>query len=108
PSTTIPIARCDAGAVADCPRELRHKVAVTATPESAESALGATEELVAFFYVSQGSVDDAYTSGDGATFTTVLGATQAEPSTLITLWTVLRDDRGGVDWTSRTLKVVPH
>ena len=74
---------------------------------SVETALGVTEDLVASFYVSQGSVDDDYARVDPASgaFHTVVAATEGDPKRSMTMWIVLRDDRGGVTWAARSIEV---
>ena len=56
-----------------------------------------------FFFVSDGAVADDFARADsGGTFGTSLGATRVGRGEAVTVWFVLRDDRGGVDWAVRT------
>lgn len=105
-STELGITKtCDADDVADCPSSTLHLVEAIAAPGSAETSLGRQEDLVAFFYVSAGDVQDEFARESGGSFSTVLAPTRVAAGRTITIWTVLRDDRGGVDWTTRTLRL---
>lgn len=98
---------CPASSLRDCARDQRHLVEAIPSPTSVETALGVTEDLVASFYVSQGSVDDDYARVDPASgaFHTVVAATEGDPKRSMTMWIVLRDDRGGVTWAARSIEV---
>ena len=105
PSSPPAVAACGASAVADCAPNERHAIAVRADPGSAESYLGLTEDLVAYFFVSQGRVDNDYVRAQDGSFTVTFAAIKVDPSRPILVWVVLRDDRGGVDWVTRSLSV---
>lgn len=88
------------------------KVAVTATavPGSAESYVNEagtqTEDMLFTWLMSAGTIEDDLSVGDtqlkGTTaWTAVDGAPPA------TLWVVLRDGRGGIDWSSRQVVASP-
>jgi hypothetical protein len=103
----------------DCPASTRHVFSYTATPDSAESydvGLGPqTEQLVGWFFVTQGSLDAGYASpltADGGaddagaplsppTFQMTFTPTLADPTQRLHVWLVLRDDRGGLSFTQR-------
>jgi hypothetical protein len=105
PATPPMIARCDAEKYDDCPTETQHAIAITATPDSAETYGQFTEDLVAFFFVSAGRVADDFVRADGGAFSTSLAAARADSGSTVTVWLVLRDDRGGVDWQLRSYGV---
>jgi hypothetical protein len=63
------------------------------------------EQLVVQYYSTEG------TFGDGVRIAsdpvTKWSARQQSAGKTVTMWMVLRDDRGGVDWATRTVIVAP-
>jgi hypothetical protein len=105
-ATTVPVvARCDAEKYDDCPSDVTRSIAIAATPDSAETYGQFTEDLVAFFFVSGGRVADDFVRAQGGAFTTSLAAANVASGTTVSVWIVLRDDRGGVDWKERSYSV---
>lgn len=100
-----PVARCDGKTFDDCAADAQHDVAIVATPDSAETLAGVTEDLVAFYFVSGGRVADDFKRADGGSFATKLDAPGVASGALVDVWLVLRDDRGGVDWQRRSYRV---
>jgi hypothetical protein len=100
------LARCDADHVEDCAADRQHEIEIVATPDSAEVYGQFTEDLVAFFFVSDGRVADDFVRQDGASFSTTIAPTRVASGATVSVWLVLRDDRGGVDWQVRSY-VVP-
>jgi len=108
-----PIGPSDRPAIA---ADATHVLSYTATADSDETydiGLGPeTEQLVGWFFVSQGTLTAGYASPDvdatGAqvsppTFEMQLTPTLADTSRPLQLWLVLRDDRGGLSFAQRTL-----
>ena len=108
------LATCAEKTAEDCPLATQHVFSYTAPSGSAETydvGLGvSTEELVGWFYVSQGSltagyasaaVDDAGAPIDPPTFQMTFTPTLADTSQPLRVWLVLRDDRGGLSFTER-------
>ncbi len=109
-----PIESCTATDPSNCPTTAQHDLAYTATADSIETYdIGAgpvSEQLVGWFYVSQGSLSAGYASPDtddaGAivsppTFEMSFAPTRSDRSHPVHLWLVLRDDRGGITFTQR-------
>jgi len=108
PGDAPPLATCAKKNTDDCPPETQHVFSYTAPSGSAETydvGLGpTTEELVGWFYVSQGSLTAGYASpepSDPPTFTMTFTPTLADSSKPLQVWLVLRDDRGGLSFTER-------
>ena len=100
--------------VEDCPASSQHVFSYTApdgTAETYDVGLGPmTEQLVGWFYVSQGSLtagyaspqtDDAGAPTSPTTFQMTFTPTLADPSRPLQIWFVLRDDRGGLSFAQR-------
>ena len=68
---------------------------------------GQTELLVGFFFVSSGGVADDFARADEGKLATDLATIHTPPATPATMWLVLRDDRGGVDWAVRSYATPP-
>lgn len=114
--TDVPvIAGCAGKHVEDCDGT-SHLFSYTATADSDETydvGLGpATEQLVGWFFVTQGSLTAGYASPDvddsGAqvsppTFEMTFTPTAFDRTRPLHVWMVLRDDRGGISFTERTL-----
>jgi len=111
-----PIATCTEQNLTDCPTTAQHVLSYDATSGSAETyddgSGTETETLVGWFYVSQGSLtagyaspdtDDAGTPTSPPTFEMQFAPTQSDTSTPVRVWLVLRDNRGGMSFTQRTL-----
>jgi hypothetical protein len=101
----VTLPTCGAAEVADCPSDQKRTLTIVAAPGSAQPYAGLTEDLVAYFFVSQGKVDSDYVRADGGAFTVTFAAVGADPSEPVGVWVVLRDDRGGVDWIVRTARL---
>lgn len=91
-----------------CPDEEKHQLVAAVTPESFESGqdeLGRPfeEQLVVQYYGTEGifenEVKTAQTSQNGWV------ARQSASGQTLTLWFVARDDRGGVTWATRQVRV---
>jgi hypothetical protein len=97
----------DGNSLANCDSVL-HQVAANAAPGSAESGVdsfGASfaEQVIVQYYATEGSFSDGVRiASDPVTKWT---ARQETAGRTVTMWMVLRDDRGGVSWTSRTVQV---
>jgi hypothetical protein len=111
PGFAMPIQSCTSTDVTQC---IDHDLAYTATPDSIETYQGPNgpteEQLVGWFYVSQGSLTAGYASPDtddaGAltsppTFEMQFGPTTSDTSHPVQLWLVVRDDRGGITFAQR-------
>lgn len=61
------------------------------------------EKLLAQYYSTEGIFE--YQAKDGVRSQTAFKARQGAVGKTVTLWFVLRDDRGGVDWTARRIAV---
>jgi hypothetical protein len=93
----------------DCPDGSKHTLAIRARNGSVEMTPDGPEDLVAFYYVTAGRVQNEFARAapDGQ-FVTTFAAADAGPGaahagTTVQAWLVLRDDRGGVDWAMRSL-----
>jgi hypothetical protein len=103
------IAPCNADPTvySDCKGGDRPTVAVIAAPDAVESGTDEngvpfTEQIIAQFYGTETLFEDDVRANDSETH---LAARHAAYGRTQTLWFVLRDDRGGVSWTSRTVLV---
>lgn len=107
-----PIDTCSAKDMSSC--VVQHDLAYTATPDSIETydiGNGPTQEqLVGWFYVTQGSLNAGYASPDtddaGAvamppTFEMPFAPTLSDTTHPVQLYLVLRDDRGGITFAQR-------
>jgi hypothetical protein len=105
---------CAAKNTDDCPPSTQHVFSYTAPEGSAETydvGLGpTTEQLIGWFYVTQGSLtagyaspstDDAGAPVSPPTFDMTFTPTQADKNEPLHVWMVLRDDRGGLSFTER-------
>ncbi|HSQ64828.1 MAG TPA: hypothetical protein VLM85_16505 [Polyangiaceae bacterium] len=108
PSYEPPIAPCAAKNVEGCPVDTQHVITYQMTQDSQETyGAGLVEDVVGWFYVSQGSLADAYlrpdTSTSIPTFQTEYAPTLSDTAHPVQMWFVLRDDRGGVTFAQRRL-----
>lgn len=92
----------------DCSKSLSHKVAAVATPASFEAGRDEfgrefEEQVVAQYYSTEGIFEDEVRVGDDPE-TRFVARSNASGQEL-TMWFVIRDDRGGVTWTERKLRV---
>jgi hypothetical protein len=111
PDTLMPTVRaCDeqTNNTDDCAESLRHRIRLEATPESTESGTDETgavfeEQLVVQYYATDGTFSDGnrIASSPETEWVATPGTRGAE----VTLWMVLRDDRGGVTWVERRIQV---
>ncbi len=91
-----------------CDGALRHAVAAIPAPGSAESGVdsfGAAfdEQIVVQYYATEGIfADDVRIASSPATTWT---AREESAGRTVSLWMIVRDDRGGVDWTARSVAV---
>jgi hypothetical protein len=92
----------------DCEGGEEPTVGVLAAPGASEKGIDEfgtpfTEQVVAQYYATQGAFEYEVTAGDSAGTRWVArhGASGTDQS----MWFVLRDDRGGVSWTSRRVRV---
>jgi len=114
PGFVWPIGACAATDPTQCLPSEQHDLAYTATADSAETYATPTgpetEELVGWFYVSQGTLTAGYAEPDeddaGApttpeTFEMSFAPTQSDETHPVHLWLVLRDNRGGLTFADR-------
>lgn len=109
PPERVPeVSACDASKteLEDCPDPQRHRIEVaTSAPESATDPTGAelVEQQVVQYYASEGVFEhEVQVANTGAN----RWAAQGDGGERIaTLWFVARDNRGGVSWTTRTVRV---
>lgn len=97
---------CDVKAVSDCPIAGQHTLQLDITKDSVETYFGQTEDVVVFFFTSQGVLRDEFArpDTDGATLTAV-ALNKPDRTRGELLWFVVRDDRGGVSFTSRRARI---
>ena len=97
---------CDAQSASGCSSSGQHALQLDTTPASVESYLGQTEDVVGFFFTSQGELRDDYLrpDADGAMLT-VVALDRPDRARLADLWFVVRDDRGGMSFTKRTARL---
>lgn len=96
------LSACDVVKVDDCPATGQHQLQMDVTPDSVETYFGQTEDVVGFFFVSQGSVkDDFLRPDDTFAMPTVVALNKPDFTAPVQLWFVVRDDRGGMDFTMR-------
>ncbi len=108
PSYAPPITPCTAKDVSSCPPETQHVISYQMTPDSQETyGNGIVEDIVGWFYVTQGTLENAYMRPDSSsgvpTFQTQYAPTLSDTSHPVQMWFVLRDDRGGVTFAQRRL-----
>jgi hypothetical protein len=114
PGYAPPIQPCTQTNLGDCPSSAQHVLAYAATSDSIETYFNGTanvqEQLIGWFYVSQGSLTAGYASPDsddaGAvstppTFEMQFAPTLSDTTHPVQLWMVLRDDRGGITFAQR-------
>ena len=90
----------------DCPSDLRHRIGVGLdAPEAGVDEHGTRfgEQLIVSAYGSAGIFEDEVRVGPAADH--LFAAQQPSGNDEITLFFVARDDRGGVDWAVRTVRV---
>ena len=90
----------------DCPKALRHRLGIETTPaESGVDERGQrfAEQQVVQVYATQGVFDFEVRLSDDADNS--WAAQRLADEDLATLWFVVRDDRGGVGWTQRQVRV---
>ncbi len=97
---------CDARTVATCSASGQHSLQLDITKDSVETYLGQTEDVVTFFFTSQGSLRDDFVrpDADGSALT-VVALDRPDRSRPEQLWFVVRDDRGGMSFTSRRARI---
>jgi hypothetical protein len=97
---------CDATSVNDCALAGQHGLQLDITKDSVEAYFGQTEDVVTFFFTSQGELRDDFArpDADGATLT-VLALDKPNRTRSEELWFVVRDDRGGMSFTSRRARI---
>ena len=99
----------DSSQYADCSGSPhKPKIAVKTTPASVERGTDQfgtsfTEEVIAQYYVTLGAFEFEVRTWDSPE--TTLAMRSAARGTPQTLWFVVRDDRGGVSWTTRQINV---
>ncbi|HVU05699.1 MAG TPA: hypothetical protein VHE30_28315 [Polyangiaceae bacterium] len=113
PETLVPqVDACDkeTNVVDDCASRFRHAIRVNAAANAVESGISETgepftEQVVVQYYATEGTYADDVRVWDRPETKWV-----ARPSARgkdVTLWFVLRDDRGGVSWATRHVAVKP-
>ena len=79
---------------------------VFATPASSATIDQLPADLYTFFFTTGGTLaDDFVSAGTDGSFSTTLDASGLSSGRTGTVWLVLRDARGGVDWVTRTFFV---
>jgi hypothetical protein len=91
-----------------CPDDEKHQLGVVVAPESFETGtdeLGRhfDEQLVLQFYATEGIFEDEVKTGNAPLNGWV--ARKSASGQTLRLWLVARDDRGGVAWTERQVRV---
>ena len=92
--------------IEDCPKALRHAIGVTTSaPEQGvdENGTRFTEQQVVQFYATAGVFERAVRVAGEADNHWPLQPSAAGDT--VRLWIVLRDDRGGVSWLSREVRM---
>ncbi|HEX4448684.1 MAG TPA: hypothetical protein VH044_18200 [Polyangiaceae bacterium] len=95
---------------AECDDSLLHAVSAVAAPGSEEKGVDSfgvsfDEQVVVEYYATEGIfADDVRIASDPVTKWI---ARKESAGRAVTMWMVLRDDRGGVDWATRTVMVGP-
>lgn len=95
-------------AIADCDGGEKHELAVVVPPESVESGTSEagvpfTEDLVVQYYGEDGLFE--FDGRTGASPRTTWAARNSAVGKDLTLWFVVRENRGGVTWTTRKVRV---
>lgn len=96
----------DTDEIEDCPKSLRHSLGIeTSAPESGvdESGLAFREQQIVQVYATQGVFDFEVRLAEDADNSWAAQAWANQD--LATLWFVVRDDRGGVGWATRQVRV---
>jgi hypothetical protein len=94
----------------DCDASLRHVVAAIVSPSSLESGVDSFqtsfhEQVVVEHYATEGIFEhDVRVATDASTGWV---ARSAAAGSMVTLWFVVHDNRGGVAWTERHVQVAP-
>jgi hypothetical protein len=106
-SDVIPeVTPCERDTFAQCPAELRYDLSATLTePESGEDELGVRfeEQQIVQYYATHGRFEHEVRIGS-ETATRWVGV-DTLPGDLVTVFAVARDDRGGLAFTTRRLRV---
>lgn len=102
----------DTNVYADCTGGEEHVVGSTPSPDASESGvdeLGVafTEQVVVQTYATEGTFEFQAKNGDRASEGSGFVARRAARGKEVTMWFVVRENRGGVSWTSRRLRVRP-
>ena len=104
------VGACDRGDFdyASCPAANKHDLTLTLAPESFETGsdsagLDFSEQVVVQYYATEGIFENEVRVGTDTKNGWV--ARSAASGQSLTLWLVARDDRGGVSWTSRKVRV---
>jgi len=109
PETRVPeIAPCDPGDTFDeCPDATRHAIVVTpARIESGVDELGMafTEQVLVQYYATEGTFESPVRTA--ASPATKWVARRRASGSVVDFFFVVRDDRGGVSWTTRRVRVL--
>jgi hypothetical protein len=100
----------DGSKFGDCDVSLRHTVAVIPSPSSVESGVDSfgtpfQEEVVVEYYATEGIFEhDVRIASDASTGWVARSAASGRE---VTLWFVIHDNRGGVEWSERHVQVAP-
>jgi hypothetical protein len=92
----------------DCSKSLRHQVAAVATPESYEAGVDEfgydfEEQVIVQYYATEGIFEfDSRIAEDPETGWVARKYASGQE---LDMWFVIRDDRGGVSWTQRRVRV---
>lgn len=112
------VCRADVYDIAECPKALRHRIDLEVdAPEQGLDELGAAfeEQVIVQYYTEQGLFRDDVRLQDepdnrwvgflGPNRSLNTATTATTPRARI--WLIVRDDRGGVSWTQRSIALVP-
>ena len=104
------VTACDVASevIDDCPESLHHHVAArpadgVAEAGTAENGEPFEEQVVVQYYATRGTFEDEVRIHSDPTTKWVAGP--SSKGSELTFWFVIRDNRGGVSWTSRRLRV---
>ena len=95
---------CPPGDVSSCPPARQHSVVVQLRENSAEPYLGRTEDIVTYFFSSQGALRDDVVRSPSDLYETIHAPVAPDPTRPVEMWFVVRDDRGGTSFTKRTAR----
>ncbi|MGC4087599.1 MAG: hypothetical protein QM756_06840 [Polyangiaceae bacterium] len=91
----------------ECAKSLQHRLAINVSPESFESGRDEfgdfTEQVVVQYFATEGNFESDFRIAKSPE--TKWAPRREATDKDVTFWLVARDNRGGVSWTTRTLRV---